>query len=43
MVVGLIERVCQYEQLQMTARLTMRSEEQAITRERELFSEIALL
>ena len=31
MVVEFIERVCQYCQLHMAARLTVRSEEQAIT------------
>ena len=37
MVVELTERVCQYCQLQMAARLTMRNQEQAITRERKRF------
>ena len=41
MVVELTERVCQYCQLQMAACLTMRSEEQAVIRERQRFSEIA--
>ena len=43
MVVEFIDRVCQYFQLQMAARLTVRSEEQAITRERKRFSEICKL
>ena len=43
MVVSLTDRVCQYCQLQMAARLTMRNQERAITRERKRFSEIRQL
>ena len=42
MVVEFIERVCQYCQLQMAARLTVRNEEQAITGERKHFTPIAI-
>ena len=43
MVVGFIERSRQYWQLQMATCLAVRNEKQAITQERELFSEIAKL
>ena len=43
MVVRFTERSPQYWQLQMAARLAVRNKKQAITRERELFSEIAKL
>ena len=43
MVVGFTERSRQYWQLRMAARLAVRNKKQAITRERELFSEITKL
>ena len=43
MVVGFTECSRQYWQLQMTACLAVQNKKQAITRERELFSEIAKL
>ena len=43
MVVGFTERSPQYWQLQMAARLAVRNKKRAITHERELFSEIAIL
>ena len=42
MVVGFTERSPQSWQLQMAARLAVRNKKQAITRERELFSEITI-
>ena len=43
MVVKLTEHMCQYCQLQMAARLTMRKQQRALTRERKRFSEICKL